>query len=61
MQQFLRDSYDRVIGEIVFSGSTIVLRDSNHRKIGEYRSDDDTTRDAQNRIVGYGNLLTTLL
>jgi len=41
MQQFLRDIHNRVVGEIVFSGSTIVLRDSNHCKIGEHRSDDE--------------------
>ena len=58
MNQVLRDSQGRKIGEIQDQGTRQIIRDAQGRKLGEY--DGRVTRDAQGKKVGEGNLLTTL-
>ena len=59
--QTLRDSSNHILGYIYDDGDKLVIKDdSNHLK-GYYYKRDNVTKDPSNRIVGYGNLLTTLL
>jgi hypothetical protein len=52
---------NRPIGVLDSTGHGEVLRDSNNRRLGEYDSRYNTTRDADNRLIGTGNLLSSLL
>ena len=58
-KQELRDRQGRLIGKIESNGSKETIRDAQGRHLGTF--DGKQTRDAQGRLVGNGNLLTTLL
>lgn len=61
-QQILRDNMHRIIGYIDTDGNGKQTgRDFMHRIVGYYYPSDNTTRDSLNRIVGYGNLLASLI
>ena len=53
--------YGNRIGEIEINGSKRVLRDKAGKRLGEYDSSTDRTRDKFGNPVGQGDLLTTLL
>lgn len=60
--QTLKDSNYRIIGYIeTKSDGTQVIKDSNYRVKGYYDSKSNQTKDSNYRVVGHGNLLTTLL
>ena len=61
-KQNLRDKRGRILGwfDDGIDGK-IYLRDWMGRRCGWYDTKSDTTRDSQGRLVGRGNLLTTLL
>ena len=60
--QTLKDSSHRVIGYIeTKSDGTQVIKDSSYRVKGYYDPRTNQTKDSSYRIVGTGNLLTTLL
>ena len=58
-QQELRDKSGRLLGKIEALGNRQTLRDSGGKLLGTF--DGIQTRDAQGRLVGNGNLLTSLL
>ncbi len=58
--QELRDKSNRLIGEIKqLTNGKLEIRDASNRMKGTYDPKTNETRDAQNRTVGKGNLLTT--
>jgi len=60
--QTLKDSSYRVIGYIeTKSDGTQVIKDPSYRVKGYYDPRTNQTKDSSYRIVGTGNLLTTLL
>lgn len=59
MLQVLRDQNGRVIGEIEEVAGIKILRDAYGRKLGEF--DGQVTRDNFGRLVGYGDLLSSLV
>ena len=59
MGQILKDKYGRKIGEIVIVGGKKIIKDRLGRKLGEF--DGKVTRDNFGRLVGSGDLLTSLL
>lgn len=60
--QDLRDSGGRLIGRIeIKSDGNLELRDSGGRLKGNYDPKSNQTRDSSGRLVGTGNILTTLL
>ena len=61
-EQLLKDRQNRLIGKIkTGSFGVLELRDASNRLRGKYDPRTNRTTDAQNRVVGQGNLLTTLL
>lgn len=61
-KETLKDYLGRKIGTIETDSKGVqTLRDAIGRKQGTYDPKTNTTRDAIGRIVGKGNLLTTLL
>jgi len=60
--QELKDRSNRIIGTIeTDSRGTQIIKDANNRPKGHYDPSNKSTYDASNRIIGTGNLLTTLL
>lgn len=60
--QQLRDSSNRLIGTIsTLSNGQLEIRDPANKRLGTYDPKTDQTRDTANRVIGNGNLLTTLL
>lgn len=59
--QELRDKNNRLLGKINDVGGKVELRDANNRLKGRYDPKTNETRDDSNRLVGKGNLLTSLL
>lgn len=60
--QELRDSSNRLLGKIKkLSNGKFELRDSSNFLKGTYDPKSNETRDPGNKLVGRGNLLTTLL
>lgn len=59
MNQVLRDRTGKKIGEIQESSGRKNLRDAHGHKLGEF--DGRVTRDEHGRLVGTGDLLTSLL
>lgn len=59
MNQVLRDRTGKKIGEIQESSGRKILRDAHGHKLGEF--DGRVTRDEHGRLVGTGDLLTSLL
>lgn len=60
--QILRDRMNRKIGVIKTDNRGVQsLYDAMNRKKGTYDPHTNVTRDIMNRMVGKGNLLTTLL
>ncbi|NLX96747.1 MAG: hypothetical protein GXY83_11270 [Rhodopirellula sp.] len=58
----LRDNHNKHIGTIkTLSDGKQEIRDPHNKKLGTYDPKRNETRDASNRLVGKGNLLTTLL
>jgi hypothetical protein len=61
-RQTLKDSRFRVLGHIDSDpDGGQALSDAQGRRLGSYDPKTDTTKDAQFRRIGQGNLLTTLL
>ena len=62
MRKTLQDRNHHVIGYIdtEFSGRQ-TLRDSNNHVLGYYEPGRNVTVDPNYHVIGYGNLLTTLL
>jgi hypothetical protein len=61
MTSVLRDRNNNKLGELKEECGVLVLRDRNNNRLGSYNSRNNETRDNTNRLVGKGNLLTTLL
>lgn len=60
--QELRDGNRKLLGIIKTLGSGILeLRDSHSKLLGTYDPKSNETRDPSRRLIGRGNLLTTLL
>jgi hypothetical protein len=60
--QELRDSSNRLLGKITtLSNGKLELRNAASVLKGTYDPKTNETRDASSRLVGKGNLLTTLL
>lgn len=60
--QELRDRSNRLLGKIkTLSNGKLEIRDASNRLKGTYDPKSNVTRDSSNRLVGKGNLLTTLL
>ena len=60
-KQYLRDKRGRILGWLDHVNDKIYIRDWMGRICGWYEPKTNYTRDRQGRIVGRGNLLTTLL
>jgi len=60
--QVLKDKQGRTIGKISTSSNGVqTIKDPSGRTKGTYDPKTNKTKDAQGRLVGSGNLLTTLL
>lgn len=60
--QTLKDSSHRIIGYIdTDSSGKQTIKDASHRIKGYYDPNTNKTKDSSHRIVGTGNLLTSLL
>ena len=60
--RILRDSNGRLLGRISRHGDgRTEIRDQNSRLMGRYDPKEDKTRDRNSRVVGYGDLLSSLL
>ena len=60
--QILKDRAGRLIGKIkIRNDGKMEIRDRNGRLKGTYNPKTDQTRDKNGKLVGKGNLLTTLL
>lgn len=59
MTQVLRDKNGRKIGEIIENGKKKIIKNASGHKLGEF--DGKVTRDEFGRLVGTGDLLTSLL
>ncbi len=59
MTQVLRDKNGRKIGEIIENGKKKIIKNALGHKLGEF--DGKVTRDEFGRLVGTGDLLTSLL
>ena len=60
--QELRDPQNRLLARIkTLSNGKSEIRDPQNRLKGIYDPKSNQTRDPQNKVVGKGNLLTTLL
>ena len=59
--QQLYDRNNRLIGRIKERSGKLEIFDGNNRYKGRYDPNTNTTWDSNNRKVGTGNLLTTLL
>lgn len=60
--QTIKDRNHRIIGYIeTRSDGTQVAKDATHRILGYYEARNDRTEDASRRIIGYGNLLASLI
>lgn len=60
--QILRDRTNKILGRIrQLSDGRLEIRDATNRMKGTYCPKRNDTRDHTNRVVGKGNLLTTLL
>jgi hypothetical protein len=60
--QTLKDSSYRVLGYIEQeSNGTLTIKDASYRVKGYYDPKQNETKDSSYRVVGHGNLLTTLL
>ena len=60
-KQYLRDQRGRILGWLDQVNDKLYIRDWMGRICGWYDTKTNYTRDKQGRIVGRGNLLTTLL
>jgi len=61
-EQVLRDKNNRLMGKIItLSDGRLEIRDPSNRRKGTYNPKNNETRDSSNRLIGKGNLLTTLL
>ncbi len=59
--QELRDKSNKLLGKIKTVSGKLELRDATNKLKGKYDPKTNQTRDDRNRLVGKGNLLTTLL
>lgn len=59
--QELRDRNNRLIGKIRQVGNRYEGRDAGNYLKGTYDPNTDETRDANNRFIGKGNLLSSLI
>lgn len=60
-RQELRDSSQRLIGYLQDIGDYVEIRNNSAKLLGKYYPNVNETRDSSGRLVGKGNLLTTLL
>jgi len=60
-KEYLRDNCNRLLGVLENNGKTITLKDERNYLVGIYDIRANRTVDANNRQIGSGNLLTTLL
>lgn len=60
-EQVLRDKSNRKIGKIKEINGKLEIRNPSNQLLGRYDPKSDQTRDKSNRLIGKGNLLTTLL
>lgn len=61
MDQILRDAHGKKLGTIKQENGKEVIRNANGKKLGSYDANNNTTRDANGRKIGTGNILTSLL
>ncbi len=59
--QELRDKSSKLLGKIKTVSGKLELRDATNKLKGKYDPKANQTIDDRNRLVGKGNLLTTLL
>ncbi len=57
----LRDKSGRLLGRIKEVGGKMEIRNAQRKLLGRYDPKSDITRDMSERLVGKGNLLTSLL
>lgn len=61
-KQVLKDGKFRTIGYVeTRSDGVQVLKDAKFRTCGYYEPKTDVTKDAKFRVIGHGNLLTSLI
>lgn len=62
MEQVLRDRHGKLLGKIKeVNADVIEIRDAQGRLRGKFNKKTNETRDSTGRLVGHGNLLTSLL
>ncbi len=61
MEQELRDHTGKLLGRIKSIGDKYEIRDAYGRLKGRYDPERNETRDDTGRLIGKGNLLTSLL
>lgn len=60
--QVLRDRLNKKLGEIrTDSSGRQVIYDALNKRLGEFNPKSNETRDSLNRLIGKGNLLSSLL
>lgn len=61
MTKDLRGRDGRLIGRIADDGNSLRIKNRDGKYLGYYNKKTDQTHDRDGRLVGYGNLLTTLI
>ena len=61
MHKYLRDSEGKVLGIITDSQDNRSIRDSSGRHRAAYDLKTNITRDAKGRVIGTGDLLSTVI
>lgn len=61
MDQVLRDRSGKLLGKIKDKGNILELRGANGRLLGRYYVKENKTRDDNGRLIGSGNLLSSLI
>ena len=59
--QVLKDKSNRIIGKIKNINGKLEIRTPSNQLLGKYDPKTNQTRDKSNKLIGKGNLLTTLL
>lgn len=59
--QVLRNKSNQVIGKIKEINGKLEIRNPSNQLLGRFDPKTNQTRDKSNRLIGKGNLLTTLL
>ncbi|MGD0275085.1 MAG: hypothetical protein ABSB79_03350 [Syntrophales bacterium] len=61
MEQVLRDKHGRLMGKIKEVSGKLEISDQHGKLLGKYDPKSDQTRDHSGRLIGKGNLLSSLL